>query len=70
MIPKEIIKIAEERKDCGELKKIGTYEGKDVYSYTYDEPMTIGMPEFYLWDGKHASIVRDDEALNIIDALF
>lgn len=69
MIPKDIIKLAESRKDLGGvLQLIGKYKGKEVYSYVYSEPMTIGMPEVYLWDGVHATLVGGENALVIISS--
>ena len=71
-IPEQVLRLAS--KDIrmephigGELTYFGRYEGKDVYSFSYKEDVTIGLPTAYLWDGKEATSVSDGmEALNII----
>ena len=70
MIPKQVEAAAEGRKHLGgQLKKFGQYKGFDVYSYEYQEPMTIGMPELYLWDGSKVEVVGSEKALRIISSL-
>lgn len=70
MIPKEVMKASESRKHLGgELRKIGTYNGRDVYSYIYREPVTIGYPELYVWNGKDVEVVKEEEALLLQSAI-
>lgn len=69
-IPKQVIEAAKGRADCGgRLEVICNYESKEVYSYVYDEPMIIGLPEFYLWDGSKVDVVRGEDALGLMDKL-
>lgn len=69
-IPQEILKAAEGRKFLGgTLKKICRYKGEDVYEYEYPVPMIVGMPEFYLWNGKRARIIENFDALSLLSRL-
>ena len=68
-IPKQVIKAAEGRKHLGgTLKVIGERNGAVVYTYFYDTPMTIGMPELYLWDGHKVVVIEDEEALHMLNS--
>ena len=70
MIPQEIIQIAENREHLGgSLRLFGKYSDKDVYSYHYKEPVTIGMPVVYLWDGRKADVVNGESALRILSSV-
>lgn len=69
-IPKQVIEAAKGRADCGgRLEVICNYESKEVFSYVYDEPVIIGPPEFYLWDGEKAETVQGDDALELLSKL-
>ena len=68
-IPIKVIKAAQGRKHLGgKLEVIGQYKGKTVYSYVYTVPMTIGMPELYLWDGNKVQVIEGEEAFPIISS--
>lgn len=70
MIPIEIIEAAAERISLGGFPvKIGEHNGYEVYSCEFDEEMTIGLPEVYLWDGSTVKIIAGEEALLIISAI-
>ena len=70
MIPKEVIKAARGRTEIGgKVVEICKYNGEIVYGCKYDEEMTIGLPEFYLWNGRRAKIVKGVEALNLLSEL-
>lgn len=67
MIPKKVIKAARYRISLGgNLTKVGKYNGLDVYTCKFDEVMTIGLPEVYLWDGTNVKVVSGEEALSFI----
>lgn len=69
-IPKQVTEAAKGLADYGgTLIKIGNYQGQEVYSWHFDEPVTIGLPEVYLWDGQRAKIVYGDKAVKIISDL-
>ena len=68
-IPVKVIKAAEDLKHLGgTLELLGKYNGKDVYTYSFPEPMTIGMPILYLWDGNKVQVVSGEESLSIISS--
>lgn len=70
MIPKEVIEAARGRRHLGgTLQLVGKYRKQEVYAYIYTEPMTIGMPEVYLWDGKRAQIINEKHALDILNRM-
>lgn len=69
-IPQAVIKAAESRKDLGgTLQKLCKFKREEVYSYVYDEEMTIGMPELYLWNGKRCKTIDGDFALTYLAKL-
>ncbi len=69
-IPQIVIKAAEGRKHLGgTLQLVGKYRKQEVYTYIYTEPMTIGMPEVYLWDGKRAQTINEEHALDILNRM-
>lgn len=69
-IPQLVIEASVGRADCGgHLKLLCKYKGEDVYSYVYDEPMIIGLPEFYMWNGKHVRVVNGEEGLYLLGEL-
>lgn len=69
-IPQQIIKAAESRKHLGgSLQRLCKYKGEEVYSYVYDEEMTIGYPELYLWNGHRARTVSGESGLKLLSEL-
>lgn len=69
-IPQAVINAAENRKDYGgSLQMLCTYKGDEVYSYVYDEDVTIGMPELYLWNGKRVVVVTNVNAEKLLAKL-
>ena len=69
-IPQAVIKAAESRKDLGgTLQRLCKFKGEEVYSYVYDEEMTIGMPELYLWNGKRVRVVSEEQAEKLLAKL-
>ena len=69
-IPQQVIKVAEGRKHLGgSLQRLCKYKGEEVYSYVYNEEMTIGMPELYLWNGKRARTIGGEDALKFLSEL-
>ncbi len=68
--PKAVIKAAEGRKPLGgTLQLVGKYRRQEVYTHIYAEPMTIGMPEVYLWDGKIVHTIQEMRALKILNRM-
>lgn len=70
-IPKEVIEASKELSQLydGTLELIGNYKGSSVYSLKFKEPVTIGLPEIYLWDGKTAKTVYGDKSLEILSSI-
>lgn len=64
VIPPAVIDASKERASLGvgKLALVGHLNDSDVYSYKFDEPLTIGMPELYLWDGSTVSVLSGFEA--------
>lgn len=64
VIPPAVIDASKERASLGvgKLALIGHFNGSDVYSYKFDDPLTISMPELYLWDGSTVSVLSGIEA--------
>ena len=52
----------------GTLEKVARYNDKDVYTFTYTEPMSTGTLELYLWNGSMAEIIGGVEALRILNS--
>lgn len=70
MIPEKVQKLAQERVDLGgKVILLGGYEGKEVYICDFEEPVSIGLPEVYLWDGEAAQTIIGKRAADIISAL-
>lgn len=69
MIPKKIIEAAADRISLGGYPaKVGKYKELDVFTCKFDEEMTIGLPEVYLWDGTNVKVVSGEEALKFISS--
>lgn len=70
MVPKKVIEAAEERIALGgQPVKIGEYKGFEVYACEFQEEMTVGMPELYLWNGSFVKIVDGEEALVLMGSV-
>ncbi len=66
-IPQAVVKAAEDRKHLGgTLTMVGKYKKQEVYTYIYAEPVTIGMPELYLWNGKSVQTIVEEQALELL----
>ena len=66
-VPKEITALAQERIELGgRVVKIGERNGFEVYSCEYDQEMSIGLPEVYIWDGEKAELISGEDALEWI----
>lgn len=46
----------------GHVVPLCTRDGKTVYICEFDEEVTIGLPEVYLWDGQNVETVFGEEA--------
>lgn len=69
-LPKEVIKAAEGRSDLGgSLVRLCKYKGEDIYTYEYNEEMTIGYPELYQWNGKRVKTIYGEPALKLLSEL-
>lgn len=70
MIPKKVIQVAEDRSSLGgKLKLFGKYKDCQVYSYEYSEPVTVGLPVIYLWDGSKVGKMIGENALSILSSI-
>lgn len=71
MIPEKVQKAAQERVDLGgKVVLLGEHSGREVYVCDFDGPVTIGLPEVYLWDGVVAQTIIGERAADIISALY
>ena len=69
-IPIQVTRAASFRLDMGgKIKLIGKYKGNDVYSVVYDEAMTIGLPELYLWNKRTVKVVSDFDAVELLSKI-
>lgn len=69
-IPQQVTKAAESRKSLGgSLQLLCKFKGEEVYSYVYEEDVTIGYPELYLWNGKRSKTVSGESALKLLSEL-
>lgn len=50
----------------GKLEKIGMSGDKEVWICTFKNPITIGYPEIYLWDGYKVDVINGEDALDYI----
>ncbi len=51
----------------GYIIYIGQYQDQSVYTCAFDEAMTIGEPEVYLWDGKKVTTITGENALEFLN---
>ena len=73
-IPQSVIKVAKHRLELGKSKiqLIAKWQQYDVYTVNYEETMTIGLPELYLWDGNSVRVVcgiEGEELLRKLDVI-
>ncbi|MBQ2501191.1 MAG: hypothetical protein II524_01860 [Bacteroidales bacterium] len=51
----------------GYIIYIGQYQGQEVYTCKFDEEVTIGPPEVYLWDGHKVTTITGENALDYLN---
>jgi hypothetical protein len=51
----------------GYIIYIGQYQDQSVYTCAFDEAMTIGEPEVYLWDGKKVTTITGENAFEFLN---
>ena len=51
----------------GYIIYIGQYQDQSVYTCAFDEEMTIGEPEVYLWDGKKVTTITGENAFEFLN---
>ena len=51
----------------GYIIYIGQYQGQEVYTCKFDEEVTIGPPEVYLWDGLKVTTITGENALDYLN---
>lgn len=51
----------------GYIIYIGQYQGQEVYTCKFDEEVTIGPPEVYLWDGHKVTTITGENALELLN---
>ena len=51
----------------GYIIYIGQYQGQSVFTCAFDEEMTIGEPEVYLWDGKKVTTITGENAFEVLN---
>ena len=51
----------------GYIIYIGQYQGQEVYTCKFDEVVTIGPPEVYLWDGHKVTTITGENALDYLN---
>ena len=67
MIPKKVIDKSNKVSDgIGKLALLGHIGEKEVYGYVYDDIVTVGIPQFLIWDGKTVEHVQDEAILDEI----
>ncbi len=53
----------------GSIVYLGVYEGKTVWQYEYSEPVCVGLPSIYLFDGQEVNYLYGEEVFPIISQL-
>lgn len=53
----------------GSIEYIGVYKGKTVWQFGYSEPVCVGLPSIYLFDGKNVEYLCGEEVFSIISQL-
>ncbi len=68
------IKIREAMKDetshyKGSIIFLGVYKGKTAWQFNYSEPVCVGLPSIYLFDGNKVDYLCGEEVFLIISQL-
>lgn len=50
----------------GYIEFLGIYHGKTAWLYNYEEPVSIGPPSVYLFDGNRVEYLCGEEVFDII----
>lgn len=50
----------------GNIEYLGVYHGKTVWMYNYQEPVSVGPPSAYLFDGSNVEYLCGEEVFDII----
>lgn len=53
----------------GSIIYLGVYHGKTVWQFDYSEPVSVGLPSVYLFDGKEVDYLCGEEVFSIISQL-
>ena len=53
----------------GHIELLYEKDGKEFYICAFDEEMTIGAPEVYVWDGKEVKTVSGEEAWALMPSI-
>ena len=64
---REAMKVEAKRR--GNSEDLGVYKGKTVWSYSYADPVSIGYPFIYLFDGRAVEYLCDQSVFDIISQL-
>ena len=66
-IPSAVRKAARHRTRLGgHVVPIGVRDGKTIFICEFDEEVTIGLPEVYLWDGENVVTIFGVEAFDYL----
>ena len=70
-IPQSVQKAARERMSLtgGRIVLLTVINGADIYALSYDEEMTIGLPEYYVYKDGKVEVVSGVKALEITSQL-
>lgn len=53
----------------GSIQYLGVYKGKTAWMFDYSEPVCIGPPSLYLYDGSNVEYLCGEEVFDIISQL-
>lgn len=53
----------------GSIQYLGVYKGKTAWMFDYSEPVNIGPPSLYLFDGSNVEYLCGEEVFDIISQL-
>lgn len=53
----------------GSIIYLGLYQGKTVWQFAYSEPVCVGLPSIYLYDGRTVAYLCDETVFSIISQL-
>jgi len=69
-IPQQVIEAASSEVEIGgKVVYECDYKGEQVFDCHYDQPVVIGMPIFYLWNGERVNKVGGREGLELLGTL-